>query len=194
SELRSALSVPPPHIGKTAGPIARQKLRPGETVPTRGPVLPQVIERDNEVVPQQHAVERAGGSNQFLASLGKDDTLDQRIARGVLDAELILRAGRSGRVRAPEVPLLFARRKGLSPQSENDVEIELPQAVFVLGEVDRAQRYVDSEPLQIVRPVEQADALVGRVLGIEQDFDAHLLAGLGIDELGGAWLVAGPAQ
>jgi hypothetical protein len=41
------------------------------------------------VVPQQHAIERTGGSDQLSAILGKDDTLDQRIDPRVLDADKV---------------------------------------------------------------------------------------------------------
>ena len=71
--------------------------------------------RHDVVIPQQHAVERPGGGDQFVAVLGEDDALDQFIDRRILDADEIARAGLVGGLRTPEAALLVAGRQRLPP-------------------------------------------------------------------------------
>ena len=94
--------------------------------------------RHDVEIPQQHAVERLGGGDQFGAVLGEDDALDQRIDRRILDADEVARAGLIGGLRAPEAALLVAGRQRLAPGRDDDVVVPLPQPVLVLRGIDRA--------------------------------------------------------
>ena len=96
-----------------------------------------------------------------------------------------------GGLRTPEAALLVAGRQRLAPGRDDDVEIPLPQPVFVLRAVDHAHVHGHAEALQR-GPEEQHETLGGRVLG--QELDAVRLAGFGVDQLGVLDFVTGIAK
>src|SRR6202022_978521 len=96
--------------------------------------------RHDVEIPQQHAVERLGGRHQASTILCEYDFFDQRINRGILDADAISRAGWIGGLRSPEFPLLIAGRERFSPLVDDDIEIEAAQAVLILRIVNNADR------------------------------------------------------
>ena len=98
------------------------------------------------------------------------------------------RARLIGRLRAPVAALLVAGQQRFSPGMGDDVEIPAAQPVLVLRLVDRAHRHGDAEPFERGL-VEQEDALEDRSIG--EELDRERLAGLGVDELLVAHLVAG---
>src|ERR1700721_1711767 len=100
-----------------------------EAVPARRAPIAVGPLRHYVVVPQQHAVERAGGGDELVAVLGEDHAVDQRIDRRVLDADEVLRSLLVGGRRAPEAALLVAWRKRLRPPLDDDVEVVTAQAV-----------------------------------------------------------------
>ena len=110
------------------------------------------------MIPQQHAIERARRRDQLLAAFRKDHPIDQCVDRRILDADIVLRARRIGRLRAPMVALLVARRKRFPPGRHDSVEVHLPEPVFVLRVVDGANRYAHPEPFQR-GAIKQCDAL-----------------------------------
>ena len=147
--------------------------------------------RHDVEIPQQHAVERHGGGDQFGTVFGKDHAIDQRIDRRVLDADQIARAGLIGGGRTPEAALLVAGRQRFTPGRDDDVEIPLPQPVLVLRGIDHARvhRHADAFERGLV---EQHEALGRRI--VDQELDAESLAGLCIDQFRIAYLVAGVAE
>ena len=80
-----------------------------EAVPHGDALVDRRVARDDDLVGEQHAVERMGGGNQCVAIVGVDQLLDQRVDAGVLDARIVVRAGSIGGGRAPEIELLVAR-------------------------------------------------------------------------------------
>src|SRR6516225_9854281 len=85
--------IPPPDGREIGKAVFRHRIGMAEAVPARGALHVEGEERHQVVVPQQHAVERVGGSDELVPVLGKDHLVDQRIDRGILDADIVLRAG-----------------------------------------------------------------------------------------------------
>src|SRR5215469_8374183 len=83
--------VPPPDGGKIGDPVFRHRIGMAEAIPARGALLVEGELRHHVVVPQQHAVERVGGGDELVPVLCKDHLVDQRIDRGILDADIVLR-------------------------------------------------------------------------------------------------------
>src|SRR5450759_268206 len=137
-------------------------------------------------IPQQHAIERPGRSYQSWAILCEDDLFNQRIDRGILDANRVSRGGLIGGLRSPEFPLLVAGRQRFSPLVDDHVEIEAAKPVLVLRVVDDADRGRHTDALQRGL-VEQRDPFRGRILN--QDLDGDRLA-RGIYQLAIAYLEA----
>ena len=133
-------------VGNAASSVFRHVLRTAEAIPARRALLAVGPLRHDVEIPQQHAVERLGGGDQFVAVLGEDHALDQRIDRRILDADQIARAGLIGGLRTPEAALLVAGRQRLAPGRDDDVEIPLPQPVLVLRGIDHAHvhRHADA--------------------------------------------------
>ena len=74
---------------------------PAEAVPARRAHLVIGKLRYHVVVPQQDAVERPGGRHKLATALGENHALDQGIDRRIFDADVVARARRFGRLRAP---------------------------------------------------------------------------------------------
>src|SRR5215510_12605574 len=159
--LGGPFGIPPPDGWKCRATILGQRIGPAEAVPARRPYLVVGKLRHNVVVPQQDTVERPRGRHQLGAALGVDHALDQGIDRGILDAGVVARAGRIGRLRAPQVALLVAGRQGLRPGGYDDVEVEALQPVLILDVVDISDGDVDAETGE-VRLVEVDEALRAR--------------------------------
>ena len=95
--------------------------------------------------------------------------------------------GRSAASRAPIIALLVAGRQRLRPTRGDDIEIEERRRFWILRGVDEAHADTDAEPLKRL--------LVGQHIALEgwveaEELDSEGLAGLGIDELAAALLVA----
>ena len=54
--------------------------------------------RHHVVVPQQDTVERPGGRHQLATAFSENHALDQGIDREILDADVVTRARRIGRL------------------------------------------------------------------------------------------------
>src|SRR5262245_19434766 len=171
--------VPPPDRRKIHGTEFRHLVWPAETVPANSALLGVGPLRYDIVVPQQHPIERFGGRDQLLASLGEDHTIDQRIDGWFLDSCEIARAGPVSGFRAPEPSLFVSGRQRLGPRGDDNVKIEPPQPVLVLRLIHRSHRCIDAEPLER-RLVEQGDAFI--LGGSDQKLDRQRFASLAIDE------------
>ena len=93
--------VPPPDGWKGRATILGERSGPAEAVPARRAHLVIGKLRYHVVVPQQDAVERPGGRHKLATALGENHALDQGIDRRILDADVVARARRFGRLRAP---------------------------------------------------------------------------------------------
>src|SRR5262245_10513957 len=123
--LGDPFGIPPPDGWKGRATVLGQRTGPAEAVPARRahPVIGKL--RYDVVVPQQDTIERPGGRHQFVTALGEDHALDQGIDYGILDADVVARARCIGRLRAPQVSLLVARRQGLRPRGYDYIEIKV---------------------------------------------------------------------
>ena len=88
---------------------------------------------DYVVVPEQDAVEGAGYRDLRWAVGSSDLALDQLVDDRVGDADVIAAARRLRRGTRPKVALLIARAQGLAPRGDDNVEVEVLDAVLVLG-------------------------------------------------------------
>ena len=92
-----------------------------------------------------------------------------------------------GSLRTPETALLIAGRERLRPRRDDDIEIPLPQAVFVLRRVDHAHIHFHACALKR-RFVEQDETLCRTI--VDKKLDAKLLASLCINQFGVANFVS----
>src|SRR5690606_21181607 len=157
--------------------IAGLLIRDAKLVPIGKPKNGPVVFRYQVVSPQQHTVERSGGGDQVIPVRGEDDPIHKCIHDGVLYAHQIARAGPVGCPGAPEVALLVARRDRLLENPGDHVEIEILNAVDILGLVNDPQAGIDANLAQI-GDVGTGDDLAGVVPA--EDFEAQRLAGAGI--------------
>src|SRR5713226_8194904 len=137
--------IPPPDGWKCRATVLGQQIGPAEAVPACRPQLVMGKLRHHVVVPQQDTVERPGGRYQLATALGENHALDQGIDRGILDAGVIARAKRIGRLGAPQVALLVAGREGLRPCGYDDIEVEVTQSILILDIVVTSHGDVDTE-------------------------------------------------
>src|SRR5215469_16072506 len=93
--------VPPPDGWEIGDAVFRHRIEMAEALPARGPGFVEGELGHHIVIPQQHPVERVGGGDELVAVPGEDHLVDQRIDRGILDADIVLRAGIVGRLRTP---------------------------------------------------------------------------------------------
>src|SRR3974390_757835 len=131
-QLGRFFSVPPPDRGESRQPIFRQRGWSPEAIPTRRAHHAGCPLRHDIEIPQQHAVERVSGGDQLRAVLREDDAIDQLVHRGILDADQVARSRLVRSLRSPIATLLVPGRERLTPVGNDNVKIELPQAVFVL--------------------------------------------------------------
>src|SRR5690348_5723455 len=112
SDVRRLLRVPPPQGRQARAPIFWQ-VGMAEAVPARIAREWRGELRHHVEIPEQHAIERMGRSHQACPVLREDDLIDQRINRGILDADVIPRSGDVGGLRTPVFTLLVTRGKRL---------------------------------------------------------------------------------
>ena len=136
--------------------------------------------RNDEIVPQQHAIQGARAGHELGAIRRGDDLVDQAVDGRVLDADDVGAGGRVGRGRTPVVALLVAGRERLAEGAHHHVEIEGLDALLELRVVHGAHRGVHAQPLQILREG-QGDALEQRVA--QQDLEGKRLARIPVDPL-----------
>ena len=84
--IGSLAFVPPPDCWKIGGTEFRHLVWLAEPVPTKSALLGVGPLRYHIVIPQQHPIERPGGSHQLVACLGEDHTIDQRIDGWILNS------------------------------------------------------------------------------------------------------------
>src|SRR5690606_14734332 len=99
----------PPGVGAPRS-VRWSFIRQAEPVPSRSPRSVGIPLGDDEMMPQEHPVQRPGGRDQFLATLGVDHPVDQLVDGRVGNAGEVAAAGTVGRRGAPEVALFVARR------------------------------------------------------------------------------------
>src|SRR6185437_13643862 len=169
----------PPEYGE--GRLAVLRHMPGmiKPVPARGTFVGKRPLRHDKMIPQQHSIERPGRCDELIPRIREDDAFDERVDRGILDADQIARTMLARRMRAPVIALLIARRERFLPVGDDDVEIPFAQTVGVLYVVDQADTDLYSYPLQRWL-IEQDHSL--KVLVSNQELDGHLLFGIGIDQ------------
>src|SRR3974377_1079979 len=131
-QLGRLFRVPPPDRGESRQPLFRQGGWCAGTIPTRRAHHAGCPLRHDVEIPQQHAVERVSGGDQLRAVLREDDAIDQLVPRGILDADQVARSRLVRSLRSPIATLLVPGRERLTPVGNDNVKIELPQAVFVL--------------------------------------------------------------
>src|SRR5581483_1028970 len=121
--------------------------------------------REHVPVPDQNAVERARISHKAFTRGDLDQVFDDGVDDGILDARPVARSLFIGRLRAPDVALLIAGRAALAGAAENDVEIEVSQAIYELRVIDRTESPLDAEAIQIAQP--RTDQLFERWLELK---------------------------
>jgi hypothetical protein len=130
--LRGLFSVPPPKRWK-ADVIVWILFRVSKAVPVGKPLFGAIELRDNIVVPQQHPVERTGGSDLIFARFRKNDQLDDLVNDGILDADRILRAALVSSRRPPIFALLIAGGLALCPDIGDNIKFKIHNAILVLA-------------------------------------------------------------
>ncbi len=173
------VGVVPPDGRETRLPVFRRLRRTTEAIPARGADLVVGPLRHHEVVPQQHAIQRLGRSDEIVAVLGEDHAIDQLVDRRILDADDVAGAGHIGSLRAPEFTLLVTGRQRLRPGRHDDVKIPGPQPVLILRGIDGADRHADAETFE--RWLEEQHHALKRGILAEQ-FQLKRRTGLGIDQ------------
>jgi hypothetical protein len=97
------------------------------------------------VLPEQHAVQGRAGGDLFIAGLRGEQLFEQVVDHRVGDAGVVLAALDRGLAGMEVLPLFEAGAQGLVEGHQDHVEIELVQALFVLGAVDGAQARIDAD-------------------------------------------------
>ena len=93
--------------------------------------------RNDIGVPKEHAVQSVAGGDERIAVRREDDLVHQRINGPVLDADDVPRAGLVRRRRGPEVALLISRRVRFRKDADDNVEVEIVLAPFLLRRVQQ---------------------------------------------------------
>ncbi|MNO88406.1 hypothetical protein D3C76_798550 [compost metagenome] len=126
------------------------------------------------VLPQQYPVEGLAGGDLFVTALGREQLIEQMIDHRIGDARVVLAALDPDLAGVKILPLLEARAEGLVEGHQDHVEIELVEALFVLGAIDRAQPGVDADAGEVL-DVGLEDAL--QIWIDQQDLQAQRLPG-----------------
>lgn len=125
------------------------------------------------MLPQQHPVQRLAGGDLCIAGLGGEQLFEQMVDQRVGDACVILAALDPDLAGMEILPLFQARAEGLVEGHQDHVEIELIEALFVLGAIDCAQPCIDADAGEVL-DVRLKDAFQVRV--DQQDLEAQRLA------------------
>ncbi len=165
-------------------------LRPSEAVPARHPLVRNMPHRHDEVMPQEHSVERLGRRQELFARFGVDQPFDEMVDRCILNARIVAAAFALGGFGAPILPLFVPGRQRLRPACPDHVELEVLHAPGHLGTVEGSHPRLDSKLLELLG-VRNDDAFQGWI--VQQKFRRQDLALRIFKHRGAALLLLAPA-